>query len=230
MSIRVDTNSLIPGAIVCGNRGLGVLGSTILLTTSGGTDGNGVLYNDVEAGDEAKEFRAYIVTPPTEGELYMDEDGTFTYAGGPDTFTYEGFVDGVSYGTSSVVLYDDVVVQFYRPTGDVSAPGWLSTAATLAGAINETTPNNTSYITSPDVNTAAPALLSLPSLPAGTYTARVTARRTGAVGELRLALFDASSNPVGTSSWQALGNSYSTYSLPVAITGTATRFHFEVRP
>ena len=29
MSIRVDTSSLIPGAIVCGNRGLGVLGSAI---------------------------------------------------------------------------------------------------------------------------------------------------------------------------------------------------------
>ena len=63
MSTRVDTADLFPGATICGHRGLGVLGSTILLTTGTGTHGPGVLFNDVQVGDEAKEFMARITTP-----------------------------------------------------------------------------------------------------------------------------------------------------------------------
>jgi hypothetical protein len=121
MSTRVDTASLIAGATVVGNRGLGILGSTILLTTGGGTDGDGVLFNDVEAGDEAKEFRAYITAPPSAGTLVMDEDGTFTFTGAAvDTATYEGFADGVSYGTATVTLYDTAAAVLAAVSGSAS--------------------------------------------------------------------------------------------------------------
>lgn len=121
-------------------------------------------------------------------------------------------------------------VQFYRPAGDLIATGWTSTAATLAGAINEPTPADASYITSPDASSATPARLSLPSMPAGSYTLRLRARRAASAGELRVVLLDAANAPVGASAWQALTGTYATYSLAVATTGTATRFEIEVRP
>ena len=106
MSIRVDTTSLIPGAIVCGNRGLGVLGSTILADTATGDHGAGFLYNDVDSGDEGKEFRGLIVTPPSYGTFFAYEDGSFSLVApdGSYTFVYRIYVDGVDLGTETVSI------------------------------------------------------------------------------------------------------------------------------
>lgn len=100
MSIRVDTSSLIPGAIVCGNRGLGVLGSTILTETATGDHGAGFLYNDVDPGDESKEFRGLIVVPPA-GEFFAYENGAYDLVS-PDWFVYRLYVDGIDLGTTTV--------------------------------------------------------------------------------------------------------------------------------
>lgn len=110
MSIRCGSTSLIPGAIVCGVPGLGVLGSTILATTGSGGSGPGILFNDVQPGDENKEFRAEVLTWPSAGSIDLQEDGSFTYTGtAPDTLTYRLWVDGVSVGTASVALYGTTV-------------------------------------------------------------------------------------------------------------------------
>lgn len=103
MSIRVDTTSLIPGAIVCGNRGLGVLGSTILADTATGDHGAGFLYNDVDLGDESKEFHGLIVTPPSDGTFFAYEDGSFSLVApdGSYTFVYRLYVDGADLGTAT---------------------------------------------------------------------------------------------------------------------------------
>ena len=102
MSTRIDTASLIPGATVIGHRGLGALGSTILLTTADGDHGPGILYNDVQPGDESKEFRAFVAKPPA--GLALAEDGTFIYSGQATTFDYRLYVDGVSIGTATATL------------------------------------------------------------------------------------------------------------------------------
>ena len=102
MSTRVDTLSLIPGSTVCGHRGLGVLGSTILLTTSDGDNGPGILYNDVQPGDEDKEFRAFVANPPP--GIFIYEDGSFVYDGASTSFSYELLVDGVTAGVANVSL------------------------------------------------------------------------------------------------------------------------------
>lgn len=102
MSTRIDTASLIPGATVIGYRGLGALGSTILLTTADGDNGPGILYNDVQPGDESKEFRAFVAKPPA--GLALAEDGTFIYSGQATTFDYRLYVDGVSIGTATATL------------------------------------------------------------------------------------------------------------------------------
>jgi hypothetical protein len=120
-------------------------------------------------------------------------------------------------------------VSIYRPSGDLLATGWVSTAATLAGAINEATPDDASYITSPDLSTAGPARMSLPSMAAGAYTLRTRARRTADAGELRVVCLDGADAPVGATEWQALTGTYEQYTLPVTISATATRFQIEVR-
>lgn len=90
----------------------GALGSTLLLTT-GPIDGNpaGILYNDVETGDEAKWFSFYIVTDVASGTLSIDPDGTFEFVGPAATsFTYQLEVDGVEVG-------DPVTVYLYNSGG-----------------------------------------------------------------------------------------------------------------
>lgn len=104
MSVRVDTTSLIAGAVVVGDRGLGVTGAVIRATTATGTHGPGILYDDWDsAADDTKEFRALVVTPPASGTLYVWEDGSFTLTGAADgtyTLTYRLYVDGVDLGTA----------------------------------------------------------------------------------------------------------------------------------
>lgn len=106
--MRVDNLSLISGAMVCGDRGLGVLGSTILADTATGDHGAGYLYNDVDPGDEGKEFRGLIVTPPSAGTFFAYEDGSFSLVApdGAYTFVYKLYVDGVDLGnaTASVTI------------------------------------------------------------------------------------------------------------------------------
>ena len=71
MSLRVDTVSLISGALVCGHRGLGVRGSQV---PASGDAGPGYLYNDWDSGDDAKEFE-----PPRrceQGSARPDRDPT----------------------------------------------------------------------------------------------------------------------------------------------------------
>ena len=109
MTCRVDT-SLIAGACVVGDRGLGVLGSVIRATTgpSSGPHGAGYLYNDwQDSSDDGKEFRGLIVTPPSAGTFSAYEDGSFSLVGAPDgsySFVYRLYVDGADLGTATASI------------------------------------------------------------------------------------------------------------------------------
>lgn len=119
MSIRVDTASLIAGSIVCGNRGLGLTGSTILAETSVGDSGVGYLADDIDSGDENKEFMGLVTTYPSAGNFFPFENGSFIFSGAPDgtySFVYELKVDGVSQGSATVTL----VVGLARVTKDLT--------------------------------------------------------------------------------------------------------------
>ena len=95
MSLRCETSSLIAGALVCGDRGLGVVAENI--------DPGGFLGNDVSLpADNGKEIRGLITSLPAAGTLTAEEDGSFTFLGAPDgtyTFDYTLYVDGVSSGS-----------------------------------------------------------------------------------------------------------------------------------
>lgn len=102
MSLRIDTSEWISGALVIGETGLGVRGDAVPST---GTHGAGILYNDITLpGEAADEFRALLLSVPAGGTFFMWEDSSFTATGYPDgTYngTYEGFKNGVSYGTAT---------------------------------------------------------------------------------------------------------------------------------
>lgn len=113
-STRVDTVSLIPGACVVGVRGLGVSGAALRAATAAGDHGPGILFNDWDSGDDAKEFRAFVSTPPAQGDLTVFEDGSFIWSGLPDgahSFSYELFVDGVSQGAATATATIGSVAQ-----------------------------------------------------------------------------------------------------------------------
>lgn len=105
MSLRVDSASLIAGALVCGNRGLGVLGADV---PSSGDNGPGYLFNDLSLpADANREVRGLIVAPPAAGTFLAYEDSSFEFYGAPDgvySFTYRLFVDGSDLGTADVEL------------------------------------------------------------------------------------------------------------------------------
>ena len=133
MSIRCSSTSLISGAIVCGVPGLGVLGSAILTTTNNGGSGPGILFNDVQAGDDNKEFRAEVLTWPTAGTIDLQEDGRFTYTGlSADALSYRLWVDGVSIGTASVSLYGALAEVTLGAGSDATATGDAGGAALFA--------------------------------------------------------------------------------------------------
>lgn len=107
MKARYDV-PWIAGKAIYGNSGLGVTGAVIRATTATGTHGPGILYDDWDnSGDDAKEFRARIVTPPSAGSLFVYEDGSFTLDGAADgsySLVYRLFVDGVDLGTATETI------------------------------------------------------------------------------------------------------------------------------
>lgn len=141
---RVESPAELESMWLVGDRGFGVLGSIIRATTGSGTDGPGVLYNDwQDAGDDTREFRAEVITPPSSGTFYMWEDGTFTLIGAPDgiyTFTYRLWVDGVDLGIAiatinvgAVVISGGAILENFSANGAMS----IVTSIVSGGAVLE---------------------------------------------------------------------------------------------
>lgn len=91
LSYRFDSAEWVAGGYHFGDRGLGVRGADI---PADGTDGGSIMANDVQPGDEDKEFRARLSRWPTLGSFALDEDGSFTYEGAADYAEYFLDVDG----------------------------------------------------------------------------------------------------------------------------------------
>lgn len=207
MSIRVDTSSLIAGALVCGNRGLGVLGADI---PSDGDNGAGYAYNDLTLpADAGKEICGRITTWPSAGELYAYEDTSFEFTGpdGAHTFAYQLYVDGVATGSPETVYLQvgspvagfDVATDaaiFDGSAHSAAAAGFaVSTApAVFAGSAQSATASNAGF----SVETAAAGFAgTAQSLPSSTASFSVAAdsatfagAAAGAVGATTLTSAD----------------------------------------
>jgi hypothetical protein len=93
MSWLCDTTELVPGWLSSRYAGHGVLAENIPST---GIDGPSALFGAITLpADNGKEIRGYITRWPA-APLLIDEDGAFTYGGGPDYFDFALYVDGVS--------------------------------------------------------------------------------------------------------------------------------------
>lgn len=128
MSWRSSSAQLVAGKWVSSKHaGHGITGAALRAATGAGGAGAGVLYNDWDAGDDAKEFRALLVTAPAAGVLTMNEDGSFSLTGAADgtySLTYRLFVDGVDLGVAAAAITVGAAVVFA-----VSAAGLASTLA-----------------------------------------------------------------------------------------------------
>ena len=100
MSIRVDSSSLIPGAVVVGDPGLGVLAE---LVPSTGEHGPGIAYTWLGPAEGGKEVRVLITQWPEVGSLFVWEDTSFEYNGPGGTAYAQLYVDGQPVGTPQPV-------------------------------------------------------------------------------------------------------------------------------
>lgn len=128
----------------------------------------------------------------------------------------------------------NLFIEVFKPSSDITVTGWTGSPdnVNLYANIDEPSASDTDYILSPSLSgTPGPAIfgLSPSSLAAGNYTVNLRARRTGVGGQVRALLVNSSGTTVGTSSWQTLTTTYTTYNLAITTTGTAARLRFEVQ-
>lgn len=135
MSYRFDT-SLVSGAYVFGDTGLGVKASSI---PSSGDSGPGYAYSSLNLpADNDLEIIGEILSTTTNGKLVAYEDTSFEYtpySDGPDSFTWRLKVDGVVVGSPVIVsIYSGSnPITVVCSTGSAVATGH---AATISEAIN----------------------------------------------------------------------------------------------
>lgn len=104
-SLRIDAEEWIPGALLIGDIGGGVLGSSIPAT---GDDGSAYAYNDLVLPDDAgKEICGRITSWPVGlTEFTVFEDTSFVAAGpnGTYSFVYDLYVDYVNVGSATAMV------------------------------------------------------------------------------------------------------------------------------
>lgn len=125
-------------------------------------------------------------------------------------------------------------VTIYRPSSDITVTGWIGVPdnVNLYNNIDETAASDADYVVSPSLAaTPGPAIFGLNgTLGSGSCIVRVRSSYGGTSGQIRVLLQDSSGVTVGTSSWQVLTATPTTYNLNVTTTGTAARARLEVQP
>lgn len=141
MSIqRTDVNEYVTGVHVVGNDSLGVIGSLIPTT---GSDGGSIFTDDLSPPTtDSIEFRALITSAPATGELYLYENGAFTFEpDGQDTesFIVDMYQDGV-FQRSETVNIETNTEQRTSSTINLSITGITDGLHRVVIVDNSTTP------------------------------------------------------------------------------------------
>lgn len=124
------------------------------------------------------------------------------------------------------------IITIYRPSSDVLATGWVpSTGSALWDMIDEVSPSDADYITSPIIaGSQGAAICGLSgTLVAGSYMVKIRANATTTGKQVKVSLLDGSNASQGDTGWVNVTASYAEYDTPVTTTGTATRVKMEVR-
>lgn len=136
---------------------------------------------------------------------------------GTGTLTLTGFAPTV----------DQAPVTIARPTSDILTTGWTAVpGGSLYDMIDEASPSDADYITRAQAGTE-PAIFGIPQVPAGPNTIRIRAAATSGSGQVRVLLLDGSGSTVGTSAWQSIDATPTTYALSVVASAAAARVRIE---
>jgi len=175
-SIRVDTNSLISGAVVIGDRGLGVSGSSVPSTGAGGP---GYIYPSLNLpADANNEYIGLIVSPPSAGTFFANEDTSATLTGastGIYPFTVNLIENGISLGNFTSYFYINTPIPVNLVVAN-SVQSNTSTSVTITRVNNLVVSNSTqsnfsnSVSISQTVNLISVASLQLNSCSTGTIS------------------------------------------------------------
>lgn len=189
----------------------------------------------VKAGQNAAGTTVGVVAPAA---LTITSAGVKTFASAAVTsgLTYYGFIVHTASGVDSAVLATGPMYPGTgRPAADVGAAGgWTASSGTdLFAMLDEDTPSDTDFITSPELTAPWQTKdfdLDKP-YPAGTYAnLRIRCRVPGATGLARVRLLDASGNSLAVSADHAVTGDWTTFTTAtVTIAATATRFRVEGR-
>jgi hypothetical protein len=116
-----------------------------------------------------------------------------------------------------------------KPISDVSITGWTSTGATVYEVIDEDTPSDADYATSPAITgSGQPAILGLQNTPlaAGTWAVAVRAAASTGTPTLRVKLLNDSNAEQGSAD-VVVSTTPTRYDLTITTSGAATRISFE---
>jgi hypothetical protein len=105
LSLRIDIDEVIAGALVIGDTGHGVLGSAIPST---GTHGPAFAYDSVllQPSYTGREYRGTLTSVPAGVSIVAAEDTSFSATGpvGNYTIDWSLYEDGLFVGSSTFVL------------------------------------------------------------------------------------------------------------------------------
>lgn len=132
----------------------------------------------------------------------------------------------VSEAPISVLL---TAATIFYPGSDVSVAGWItSSGGAVAADVGEHVLNTSTFASSPDLVTPARLAWDNP-IPAGSWTVDIDGEYIGTSGQARLVFLDTSGATVGTTPWQVLTSTGTSYTLAVTTTDTSTEFRYEVQ-
>lgn len=182
----------------------------------------------VKAGQNASGSTSGVVAP---SPLAITSTGIKTFAGATVTagLTYYGFIVHTAAGVDSAVLATGPLYPGTgRPVSDIAANGYTPSAGgNLSAMLNENTADDATFITSPALTgsfVGGPVLALSQAYGAGTYSnVRIRKWVASGSGEFRIDFLNDSGTVVGSTASQAMNTTPTTYTLPVTLTGTATR-------
>lgn len=134
---------------------------------------------------------------------------------------------GLSAETDTALALDVATSAIRRPNSDILTTGWTAVpGGSLYDMIDEASPSDADYITRAQAGTE-PAIFGIPQVPAGPNTIRFRAAATSGAGQVRVLLLDGSGSTVGTSAWQSIDATPTTYALSVVASAAAERVRIE---
>jgi hypothetical protein len=136
----------------------GATGQSVVDDTAAipGVQEQGFLYNDVTLPADADKWFSYTIATPAvdSASLTLYANGSFVWAGGSDSFTYQLEVDGANVGSPALVTLTATGADVTAPTLS-SATGTKTGTTTATGTVTTNEANGTLYYLT---NTSASAL------------------------------------------------------------------------